>query len=89
VLSSDEFVEKLLESDGSALSDTDESSNTDCGDQEVNALLLDGSASGLGGSACVTNTYVLWEGMLHISKFLLDVSRQCQGSDWHCGYTSI
>jgi hypothetical protein len=61
VFKSDEFVEKISESDDSELSDTDEDSNTDFGDQEDNALLLDGDASDLGGSAYVTDGDVVWE----------------------------
>ena len=54
VLKSDEFVEKISETDDSELSDTDEDNNADFGDQEDNALLLDGDASDLGVSAYVT-----------------------------------
>jgi hypothetical protein len=61
VLKSDEFVEKISESDDSELSDTDENSNSDFGDQEDNALLLDGDASDLGGGPSVTDADVVWE----------------------------
>lgn len=62
MLKSDEFVEKISESGYIELSHTDENSNTDFGDQEDNALLLDGDASDLGSGTYVTDAYVVWEG---------------------------
>jgi len=61
VLKIDEFVENISESYDSELSDTDENSKTDFGDQEDNALLLDRDANDLGGGTYVTDADVVWQ----------------------------
>jgi hypothetical protein len=52
LLDSNEMIDKHLDSDDSEFSDTDGSSDSDFGEQEDDALLLDfGDDSGVGGTA--------------------------------------
>jgi hypothetical protein len=64
LLESNEIKDKLIDSDDSEFSDTDESSDTDFGEQEVDALLLDvGDNSGVGDIAYVNDNSFFWEDM--------------------------
>jgi hypothetical protein len=60
LLNSSDIIDKLLDAD--KCSNTDESSDTDFGEQEIDALLLDvGDNSGEGDTAFVSNSNFLWE----------------------------
>jgi hypothetical protein len=62
LLDSNEMTDKYLESDDSEFSDTDDTSVSDFGEQEDDALLLDfGDNSGVGGIAYVSDDNFLWE----------------------------
>ena len=64
LLDSSEMIDKLLDSDSSKFSDTDESSDTDFGEIEGDALLLDvGDNCGVGDTAYVNDSKFLWEDM--------------------------
>jgi hypothetical protein len=62
LLDSNEMTDKHLDSDDSEFSDTDDNSDSDFGEQEDDALLLDfDDNSGMGDTANVSDNNVLWE----------------------------
>jgi hypothetical protein len=63
LLDSNEIIHKLIDSDDREFSDTDVSSDTDFGEQEDDALLVDGDNSGVGDTANVNDSKFLWEDM--------------------------
>jgi hypothetical protein len=63
LLDSNEIIHKLIDSDDCEFSDTDESSDTDFGEQEHDALLGDVDNSGVGDTTYVNDNNFLWEDM--------------------------
>jgi predicted TPR repeat methyltransferase len=62
LLDSNEMIDKLLDSDDSEFSDTNESSDVDFIEQEDDAVLLDiGENIVMGDTACVIDSGFLWE----------------------------
>jgi hypothetical protein len=60
------MIGKHLGSDGSEFLDTDDSSDSDFGEQDDDALLLDfGDNSGVGDTAYESDNNFLWEGTDH------------------------